>query len=212
MDHNQSPVASRLSYTNEALFSWNLALVIVATIFLYNHALTSILFRMDASINRLLHIEQTDLVWGYWAFLLSGIALGLLIWLTVHFIVHDRFRRQLLRSVGGISALAALPIYWLCSAYSASHRYGWNPFHAIQFYELLVAVVCVSLYLQRNWPIPLWGAIFGILLHYGFWFWQFGTYYIVKGNGGPVILLPFVSLSASFAWVLYTRRLQRTGA
>jgi len=186
----------------------NLALATVALVFLYNHTLTSTLYRMDASINRLLHIRQTDLVWGYWALFLSGIVLALFIWVLLRMFSRTGSTWKILKSFAGIVAVAAIPFYWLCETYSASHRYGWNPLRAIQFYELVVVLICVSLYLRWNLPIPLWGTVLGILLHFGFWFWQFGTYYIFIGNGGPLILLPTIGLGASLVWLLYIRRMQ----
>jgi hypothetical protein len=207
MGQNQSSVATTIPYFHNVMFSLNLALASVAAVFLYNHPLTSALFRMDASINRFLHIRQTDLVWGYWAFFLSGILLALCIWVLLRLFSRIWSTEKILESFAGIAALAALPVYWLCSMYSSNHRSGWDPFHSIPFYEILLVLICVPLYLRWNWRIPLWGSIVAVLLHYAFWFQQFGTYYIFKGNGGPIILLPIVGLMSALTWVLYIRRL-----
>ncbi len=206
MPNEQRAVVSTARYLHETFFSLNIAFAIMALVFLYSGTLTSALFRMDYSIQRFLHIRQTDLHFGNWAFFLPGTVLALCIWLSLHFSSHTRLTRGILRPVGGIVALTALPIYWLCATYSASHRYGWNPLHAIQFYEVALVLICVFLYLGGRWRVPWWGNLIIILLHYGFWFRQFGTEYLLTAYSGPITLTPIVGLSSTLAWILYVRR------
>ena len=179
----------------------------MAMILLYNGTLTPRLFQMDASINKLLHIRQTDLVWGYWALFLPGTALALCIWLFLRLSSRSPVTREILRSVGGIAAFTALPIYWLFARYASSHRYGWTPLRSLEFYELLLILVLLSLtlYWDRNSSVPLWAGVGVILLHYGFWFWQFGTYSLFFGNNSPFILLPIVGFLSAVVWLLYNR-------
>lgn len=213
MNRNQSSIAPALvQYIHEATFSLNLALTLMAFFFLFNpRPLTSRLFRMDVAINRSLHILNTAdipkdyFTLGYFAFFLPAMGLALCLWALLRLFSRASLTEDILKAFGGIAAFAALPIYWLFAEYSASHRYGWNPLRAIQFYELVVVLICVSLYLRRNWPVPWWGNILIALLHYGFWSWQFGTYYILVGNGGPIIFLPLIGVVSALAWVLYIR-------
>jgi hypothetical protein len=208
MTNEVKPIASSTRYLHEALFSLNISLTIVALVFLYSRPVTSALFRMDYSIHRFLHLQQTDLHYGNWAFFLPGTALALCIMISLHFARRAPLTREILRSAGGIAALCSLPAYWLCAMYSGNRRYGWNPFHAIQLYEAVLVLLCVVLYLGGEWRVPWWGNLIMILLHYGFWFRQFGTEYLLTAYGGPITLAPIAGLSSTLAWILYVRCLQ----
>ncbi len=206
MPNEQKTVASSARHLHEILLSLNIAFAIVALVFLYSHTLTSALFRMDNAIQRFLHIQQTDLHFGNWAFFLTGTVLAFCIWMPLHFSSHSRLTREILRSAGGMAAISAVPFYWLCAMYSGNRRYGWNPFHSIQLYEVVLALVCVFLYLGGRWRVPWWGNLIMIFLHYGFWFRQFGTDYVLKVYGGPITLTPIIGLCTTLAWTLYVRR------
>jgi hypothetical protein len=217
MDRNRLSTAPTLPQRiHEATLSLNVASVTMAFFWLSNpRPATSLLLRMDIAISRYLRIlpdlrtvrfPKDSYIGGYFAFFLPALALALCIWTLLRVFSRARLHRQILESFGGIVALAALPIYWLCATYSSNHRSGWNPFSAIQFYELLVVLICASLYLRSHWHIPMWGSLLVILLHYAFWFQQFDTYYIFRGNGGSITLLPIIGLMSALAWILYTSR------
>jgi hypothetical protein len=169
---------------------------------------------MDIAISRYLRIlpdlrtvrvPKDSYTGGYFAFFLPALALALCIWTLLRIFSRTRLTAKILRPFAGIAALAGLPVYWLCAMYFSSHQYGWNPLTAIQFYELVVVLICVSSYLLWNWTVPLWGSLIMILLHYGFWFRQFGTDYLLTGYGGSITLTPIVGLSSALAWILYVR-------
>jgi hypothetical protein len=84
-----------------------------------------------------------------------------------------------------------------------NRRDGWNPFVAIGFYETVLIVSIAVVYLLGKWRIP--GLIFLIvlLLHSGFWFWEFGSRFFFGGYAGP--LAPTAGLCAGLAWFMYLR-------
>jgi hypothetical protein len=211
MGIQQLSVSSRVGYIHEIMFSLNLASAVIAGLFLYGPAsIVSELFRMEISIQTLLHVHQTDLHLGYWAFLLPATVLALCIWILLRLSSGIRFAQEIFRSFSGIAAVAAVPIYWLCATYSSDHRYGWNPFHVMGFYEVMLALIFVLLYLRSPLFIPWWGSVSIVILHYGLWFRYFGTYYVIRtGNGGPINLIPIIGLISTLAWVLYIWRSQR---
>jgi hypothetical protein len=211
MSHDQATTRSQLQYVHEGMFALNLGLTGMALIFLYSAGVTKLLFRMDASINRSLHIPQSDLVWGYWALFLPGTALAICIWSYLRLFSRSAFTQGILRTLGGMAAITYIPIYWLLARYAGSHRYGWTPLRSLEFYEAVAVLLVLSaaFYLERIWSFPLWLGITGIVLHYGFWFWQFGTYHVFSGNSIPISFLPIVGLLASIAWLLYARATPR---
>jgi hypothetical protein len=206
MKNERPSVTSGVRYVHECMFSLNLASAIIASVFLDGPtSVVSALFRMEISVQRVLHIHQTDLHLGYWAFFLPATALALCIWLLLRLTSNTRLAREMLRSIAAFAALALPAVYWLCARYEERRRYGWNPLQAIQTYELLAALVLLSLYLANKRPIPLWSSALIVVLHFSFWFWQFGPYSLLLGFGGPVVLEPVIGLSSALAWLLYTR-------
>lgn len=207
MVDNQSLRASRLRYFHEALFALNIALATMDVIFLYNEPLMRRFFRADVAINQLLHIRQTDLVFGYWAVFLPGIALALCIWLFLCLFRRSSLTNEILHSFAGIAAFTAFPVCWLMINYESNHRYGWVPFRSIQFYEVLLVLTLLSiaLYLEPRRSVPLWASFSATLIHYGYWFWQFGTYSLFFANNGPFILVPIAGFLSAVIWLLYER-------
>lgn len=120
-------------------------------------------FRMNVAAYRYLHlylhllpdvrVPKDSYTGGYFAFFLPAIALTVCIWTLLRLFSRSGLTHRLLRSVGGITALAAGPVWWLLSVYSANRRYGWSPFAAIQ-YELVLILLCAVLYLAGRWAIP----------------------------------------------------------
>ena len=207
--HNQSSVASRIQHIHEATFSLNLAFVAMGLVFVYaSDAVILSLDQLEFSVNKFLHIRQTDFLRGYWEFFLPGMVLALCVWRLLRLSSRAQLTREILRWVGGVTALVAVPAYWLCMTYSATRRYGWNPFHAVQPYELVLVLIWASLYLRGKLPIPCWENVLAISLHYGFWLWQFWPLFLTlfTGYGGSAAAASIVGFGASLAWVLYVRQ------
>jgi len=212
MNQSQPSSFKSIRRVHEAAFSLNVALVLMAFVLQYApSSLISNLNRLEISVNRMMHIRQTDFITGYWSFFLPGIALALCIWVFLRVFPRAKFTRRILRSEAGFIAVGAPALWWLCATYSQSHRYGWSPFSSIQFYELLAALFCIILYLYRRRSVPNWGAIFILLLHYAFWSWQFWPLFVtlVRGWGGSAAVTLLVGLCSSLLWMLYLAHLER---
>jgi hypothetical protein len=206
--------AVRIQQFHEAAASINLAFAIVAFLFLLGpNPMTSALFRMDVAISQHLSLlpvlkhPKDYFTLGYFAFLIPAVALAVFMWLLLRLFSRTRPAREFLRSVAGLAALIALPVFWLCNAYASQQRYGWDPLTAIQFYEVLLVLVLWIAYVSVDWPAPGLAAAVVLLLHYGFWFWQFGPYAFFVVNAGPIG--PAAALCAGSAWFLYLRQVRR---
>jgi hypothetical protein len=211
MDQNQPQGVSPSQRIHEVAFSVNLAFALVALFFLLGpQSATSTLFRMNVAVYRYLHllpdvrVPKDYYTGGYFAFFLPATALAICVWALLRVLSRSELAHGLLRSVAGITALAASPAWWVWSTYLVGRRDGWSPFAAIQFYELALVLLCATLYLFGKWGVPTWISIIILLLHNGFWFWQFGSAPFFMGYGGPVA--PTVSLCAVTTWVLYLQR------
>jgi hypothetical protein len=204
----------RIQYVHEAASATNLAFSLVAFLFLFDfRPATSALFRMNVAIYRRLHllpdlkVPKDSYTGEYFAFFVPALVLAFCLWLLLRLCCRVEFIREFLRSVAGIAALVAPPVWWLCFTYGANRRYGWTPFAATQFHEVVLVLALAMLYLYRNWPSSEWAAIAVLVLHYGFWFWQFGPHFFFMGYGGPIA--PAAGLCAGLAWLLYLGQLRR---
>jgi hypothetical protein len=205
MNRNQTP----LQNLHEVAFSVNLAFALVAFVFLFDFRFATLpLFRMNVAICRYLHLLPNPRVpkdfytSGYFAFWVPAIVLATCFWALLRRFSQERFvRTWLLRCAAGITALAAPPVWWLCSTYLASRKDGWRPLGAIQFYEVVLVLACAAPYLSGNRPVPQRASIVFLLGHFGFWLWQFGTHPFFMGYGGPVA--PTVGLCAGLTWISY---------
>jgi hypothetical protein len=208
MGNDQSSRASRIQYVHEAAFSLNLAFVTMCLVFVYASDFVIVrLNQLEFSVDKLVHIRQTDFIRGYWEFFLPGLALALCIWTLLRLSSGAQSTRKVILWVGGVAALVAAPACWFCMTYSASRRYGWNPFHEIQLYEVALVLMWALLYLRGRWLVPLWGNLLTILLHCGFWLWQFRPQLLAlfTGYGSSAAVTWIAGLGASLAWVLYVR-------
>lgn len=211
MGEKQPSVAPHIQYFDEATFSLNLAFLAMAFLFMSApYTVIAYLNRVEFSINNLLRIRQTDLILGYWEFFLPAVVLTLCIWMPLRLSSHNRWTSEILRSVGGVTAVVGPPVYWLCGTYAANRRYGWNPLHTIQLYEVLLVLIWLSLCLRGTWPLRAW-MILILFIHYGFWFWQFWPSLLTffRGYGGSPSVTSIVGAGASMMWMFYMLHLER---
>jgi len=204
-----------VQYLHEAAFSINLALALVAFVFLFDpRPVTSALFRMNEAVYVHLGFFPANVrVWkdhyteGYFAFFVPAVVLAVSLWVLLRRGSRLELIGESLRSLAGFTGIAAPPAWLLCSTYLAERRDGWSPFTAISFYEVVLVLVLTASYLSRQWPNSEWAAIVILVLHYGFWLWQFGPRPFFMGYGGP--LAPSAGLCAGLAWIFYLRQVRR---
>ncbi len=202
-------------HAHRVLSAVNFGLALMAFFFLGRNSVISTLFEMDRALSRHLSllpslhevpVPKDSFTSGYFAFFLPAASLAAILWFLLLRLAQTRPVLWFLRSFAGIAALAAPPIWWLCATYRADVRGAWNPLTAIQFYELLLIIFCGFLHLSREWPIFECAMVPIVLLHYGFWFRQFGNRLYFMGYGGPIT--PMIGLCASLVWLLYLRQIR----
>lgn len=199
---------SKYRYLNELLLSLNLSCFCMGLIFLWGPpSLVSALFRMDTSVQGAIGIHVADVQLGYLAFFLPALAIAACIWLTVELNSGTTFGKESLRSIAGVAAIALPPVYWLFGTFAHGGR---SPLFGAPPYELILAIGLLFLYLrfphQTSWLL----VVLAVVLHYTFWFSQFGPYSLFLGRGGPLFSLPLIGFSSALAWSIYMRNLNAT--
>lgn len=147
-------------------------------------------------------------------FLWAVLALGIFLLLRT---ARRPSARTFLRTGAGIVTVAGFPLIF---------AYG---FHNILVLILLVetaaAVICVLIFVDRQWPRSVPWAISLALLHFGFWSWCTwnGHYFSPGWVGGvplfwpgytltwltvedPVLIYPWLGFLTTLAWGLYIRQ------
>jgi hypothetical protein len=102
-------------------------------------------------------------------------AATVVLWLLLRIFQNASPTPSILRSVAGVIAIGATPL-WFLTYFAIDWRRPWTTFHYAGFYEVVVALCCTGLYLKRRWPFPGWAGLLMLLAHHGFWLWQFQGY------------------------------------
>ncbi len=209
MENIQPRETSYPRYVHEFLFSLNIALVAKLEGNQKPNKLFSLLdsheVTMQLKINAYLHLHPHHQVGANSAFFAIALSLALCIFLVLRISSSTYLSRQFLRTVAGFLSLLALPASWLYVAHLlGSFSLLPNPPYALLLLELLSVTVCAALYLYSKWPLPAWGTIALLLLHYSFWNWLV--------SGGPLfwrdpfrLIFPMAGFCSSLAWGYYVR-------
>src|ERR1700758_1086891 len=141
----RQPVGSCLLYLYEALLSLNVSFAGVSFVELLAHDVLSPFFQIEFSINRFLHIRQTDLVRGYFAFCISSTLVAICLWGLLRLSSRSALMVEIHRFAVPFVVLLLPSAFWLY----VNERFGWPygfPYHGAPF-ELLAALACTSLFL-----------------------------------------------------------------
>jgi hypothetical protein len=199
------PDLTILRYFHEALFSLSISFLAVSLIFLFAPNLSIPFVHLEVSINRLLHIRQTDLIRGYLEYSISSAILAFCIGMLLRIFSRTRVTKEILRSASGIALLLAPPAFWFCHYQVVGWPFGW-PYRWAPV-ELAVAVFCLTLYLLGKWPNPAWIGILLLAAHYNFWYWIPSSNPARADYAGPIA--PILGFCSAMAWGLYVARLQQ---
>ena len=198
-DKHKSARILRIRLLHEILFSSTIAFAGISLLFLVVPSLSIPFVRLEHRLNRILEIQETDLVKGNFEFAIPSAALALCLLIMFRLFSRSRFSEEILRSVAGIMTLSAAPTIW----FYLLLRYD-RPFltlrSAATFVELGVALVCGWLFLQGRWPIPGWCSVLFLASHYAYWFWICGSFSLSNFLGPIGAVLAF---SSSVVWGLY---------
>jgi hypothetical protein len=194
-----------LRYVHEILFSLTVAFLVVSLIFLVVPRLSIPFVHFEIFLNRLLHIRQTDLIRGYFEYLISSAILALGIGTLLHMFSGTRLTSEILRSVAGVVLLLAPLVFWVCYYQILGWPFGW-PYRWAPI-ELAGAFFCLALYLFGRLPAPRWTGLLLLAAHYSFW-------YLIPSSdpgradyAGPIA--PVLGFSSTLVWGMYVARLDR---
>lgn len=142
------------------------------------------------SLNSALGIRQTDLVRGYFEYLIPTLLIALVFWVLVRL---SSPAQAILRSVGGVVVLFIPPLFWFYG-----HPSGW-PYPAT-WLETAIAVLGCILFLIGKFSFPRYLALVLIAGHFAFWYWIYGSPYLAN-YVGPIG--PMLGFLATLSWALY---------
>jgi hypothetical protein len=164
-----------------------------------------VLIRGASGVASFLQLAQGDQLGAEITFAALTTLLVLAAALGLHAISLSSIWPRLLSSVGGVVAIAALPICWLY----ISHMLWSIPTASVVEWLLLevIPVACVFLYLYGKWSVPKWGTVSMIAVYYGFWSWIFAQPF---PHEVTTFALPAVGAVSAIAWGLMVRK-QRLG-
>jgi hypothetical protein len=196
---------AHLRYMHEVLFSLSTAFLGVSLLFLAVPSLRVPFTHLEVRINLLLHIRQTDLIRGYFEYLIPSAIVALCVATILQMTSGTQLTKEFLRSVSGFMLLLAAPIYWFCLYQVIGWPFGW-PYRWAPA-ELAVAVSLATLYLVGRRPFPMWIGIFFLAGHYFFWYWIPGSNPGLADYSGPIA--PILGFCSASVWVTYVGRLRR---
>ena len=210
--NNRTVLAQRL---HEVASSINIAFALVAFFLSGGTEIPQYYFlQMDFFLSRRLGLIPTlpglkvpkdDYTEGYFAFFIPAMVLAVAVWALLRLSARRSSTQEFLRSVAGITAIAAAPLWWLSMPYIRNGIRGWIWTDKIAFVELTVVLMIAGFYRFGKWPKSDQTMIALITLHYGFWSSQFGTHqWLYQALVGPI-----VGLCASLAWVFFIRQTRR---
>ncbi len=127
---------------------------------------------IDFTIQKSLHLRLPEYATVRWFFFPVVV---ISTWLLFRVFPHKRLTLAILRTAAGVLAIGAAPVWWLC-CYGTNWDHPSTLFGEGGFYELVVALWCVMLYLRHRWPVPNWASLLLLLGHYIHWLWQFRGY------------------------------------
>jgi hypothetical protein len=191
-----------LRFAYEVLLALNLSFATVSVVELKSESMVAPFLSVELSVNRLLHIPQTDFIRGYIAFAFSSTTLALVVWLGLRLSAGTKITKGVLRFLGGTVILLLPAVFWLYAYQESGWPFGW-PYRGAPF-ELILALVSAQLYASEKWHFP---ALFGVALlaaHYGYWFWMPAGNYFAPNYSGPIA--PILGFCAAMAWALYVKR------
>jgi hypothetical protein len=201
MDENRPRRSNRVRLTHEALFSLNVGLAVRWAMAQANYSANEI--RIKEWVNSYLHLNPHSNVGDNTALFVLSLEIALCIFVVMRIFSLGSWVDRLLLGSSGILSLVALPIAWLYSS-----RRWWSypdlphPPHALLLAELAAAVICATQHQYAKWPLPRWGSIALVTLHFAFWAWIF--------LGGPLFwrepfysIFPLAGLCSSLAWGFY---------
>jgi hypothetical protein len=144
---------------------------------------------------------------------------ALCIFLLLRLFARFSLTEKCLRIIGGIVAVAGFPLAFVYARRN----------YSLPLVEVAVALVCIYLYLYRNWPGKPYWAVLLLALHCAFWSWSAWAmrHYPPLGDPAalagfplpwpgfklthatteaPELIYPWLGFLATLAWGIYVRQ------
>src|SRR5438128_2168374 len=141
---NSEPNVRITRYFHEAMFGLYVGFFVVSLVFLAAPRLSIPFVHLEVSINNGLHFKQTDLIRGYFEYLVPSAILALCIAGALHAFYQKPTVQEILRSVSGVMLIFAPPTFWFCYyqiiGWPFRWPYRWAPL------ELAAAGICLTQY------------------------------------------------------------------
>jgi hypothetical protein len=215
VDNDLSGKRDYLLNLNEILLALNLGLAVAIGLRVYisqfppgRNRVADVFLRTVARINGCFRLADYAHLGANVTFVAFSATSFLAALLLVREIALTAKGRQVLSLLGGMLAIAALPI---CVFYSGSVLFP-KPYASGSGSVLLlfvgVSLLCVFSYWHGMRPIPLWGTIPVLALYYGFWGWMSWQHFT---HGFTELAFPVVGLFSCIAWGLFERRQRSEG-
>ena len=156
--------------------------------------------KLKGMLNTFLHLDLHNELGGLLAFY-SVVLFGAgVLFLLLRFVPTSNVLARIPYYCAGIVALSSLPSFllWEASKYDTSLHVP----SAFVWAELLVALICASLFMTSYLRAPSLLILTLTILHFGFWSWLFldGPYFWRQPSK---LVFPFVSLVSTLIWVKY---------
>lgn len=207
-DGRQPRTTRALRSIHKILFSINVGIWIMAAVLLYgSRLLLGTLIQLETTVHHLFHMRQSDFIEMHIALFFPALVLAGLVWRGLRSLSKS-IAFEMLRSVAGVLALAMTPIWWLAERYAVDRQYGWNPFQALQLYEMVIIIIWVFLFSLGKWPRAFWVNLCIFLAHSSFWIWECGPCRLYISNWQ---IAPFVGFCSGLAWILYLEKFRVVG-
>ena len=201
---NKDQLEPTLHFLHVALISMYTAFLAVSIIFLVAPNLSIPFVRLEININHFLGIRQTDLIRGYFEYLISSMILASCIGIVLHISSGTRLGKEILRSFAGGLLVLAPAIFWFFYYQVVGRAFGW-PYRGAPL-ELSAAMVILALVLIRTWRIRWWLSSLLFAAHYNFWYWRPTSDPGLASYAGP--WGPILGFCSALVWGIYIARLE----
>lgn len=192
--------SNSVRYIHEAAISLNFGFAVMLVIFGtfgqfgYFAPLQNRLYRLDGSINTLVHIPNSDLATNHFVVLIFALAIASCLWIFLRLISSTHFLDTILGPIAGVFALVAIPLmtvnFW---PYSIAREIAYPM-------EILLVLYFAFQYLRGKWSLRV--AILLVALHFVFWEEVIGPTFMALYRLPFKAYLFWVPSGAPIAWIL----------
>jgi hypothetical protein len=182
-----------LQVLQELLFSLNIAQAFTFAL-IHGGGVFVPFVRLAGYINRALERTYINAAGGYVAFCMFVGALTVVLVLALRIFRRTATIRAILIYAGGPLAIGLGPACWFWITHWQNIKSGWYPL------EVVISILCSVLYLGHRWPLPAFGAILLIAIHFGFWGLRFWS-----PQDSTELLIPTVGFLSCLVWAIHVR-------